>query len=111
MTEWTIVTLKEYFEKILEEKDKAINIALSSAKESVIKAENAAEKRFELLNELRSGVATKDQLGALEKVVDDLRSSRDTGTGKSSGISQSWAILLGAIGLIGTILAIFFALM
>lgn len=100
------VTLKEHFEAILSEKDKAINIALSAAKESVIKAENAAEKRFELLNELRSGVATKDQLYALEKIVDDLKTSRDQGKGKTAGLSQGAAIFLAVIGVLGTIIGI-----
>ncbi len=100
------VSLKEYFERILEEKDKAINIALAAAKESVIKAENAAEKRFELLNELRQGVATKDQLGALEKVVDELKTSKDKSDGKGIGLNQGWVILIGLVGLIGGIVAL-----
>lgn len=79
------VHLKEYFEKILEEKDKALAAALIAVKEENRKTEIAAEKRFELLNELRSGVATKDEVRALEKVVEDLKTSRDTGVGKGLG--------------------------
>lgn len=102
---WTIETLKEYFEKIfiekdkywhgiLNEKDKALAAALIAVKEENRKTEVAAEKRFELLNELRSGVATKDQLVALEKMVDDLKTSRDKGDGRGSGMDKMWAGIL-----------------
>ena len=66
------ISLKEYFEKILEEKDKALNAALIAVKAENQKTEIAAEKRFDLLNELRGDVATKAQLQALEKVVESL---------------------------------------
>lgn len=85
MQELTDIPLREHFEKILEEKDKALAAALIAVKEENRKTEIAAEKRFELLNELRSGVATKDEVRALEKVVEDLKTSRDTGVGKGQG--------------------------
>lgn len=47
--------------------DRAVQAALLSAEKAVTKAEVSANERFELLNELRSGVATVDQLHALEK--------------------------------------------
>lgn len=85
---------------MLDEKDKALQAALIAVKEETRKTEIAAEKRFELLNELRSGVATKDQLYALEKVVDDLKSSRDKGDGKSTGYTQFIGWILAAIAVI-----------
>jgi hypothetical protein len=94
---WNIETLKEHFEAILSEKDKALAAALIAVKEENRKTEVAAEKRFELLNELRSGVATREQLDALEKVVDDLKSSRDTGQGKGVGVGQGWAMATGVV--------------
>jgi hypothetical protein len=113
---WTIDTLKEHFEKILaekdkgfykilEEKDKALSAALIAVKEENRKTEIAAEKRFELLNELRSGVATKDQLLSLEKVVDDLKTSRDKGEGKGQGISQFIGWIIAGITIIGFIIS------
>lgn len=59
------VSLKEYFERILAEKDaayaqrfeaqeKAIQAALTAQKEAVQKAETAAEKRFDSVNEFRA---------------------------------------------------------
>jgi uncharacterized OsmC-like protein len=75
------ISLREYFEKILEEKDKALNAALIAVKAENQKTEVAAEKRFDLLNELRGDVATKAQLQALEKVVESLTRLVYTGVG------------------------------
>lgn len=63
------IPLKVYVDQRFSDADKAIQAALISQEKAIIKAETAAEKRFELLNELRDGVATTDQLEALEKVV------------------------------------------
>jgi len=79
--EWTVDTLKYHIEKLLEEKDKALNAALIAVKEENRKTEVAAEKRFDLLNELRGDVATKAQLEALEKVVKTLERLVYTGVG------------------------------
>lgn len=73
-SEWTIGTLKEHYDAFFIEKDKALNAALTSLNE-----------RLGLLNELRGGVATKEEIKALEKIVDDLKASRDTGVGKGIG--------------------------
>ncbi len=58
------VPIKEHFEAVLAEKDKgysqrfdaqekAVTAALTAAKEAVVKAEIAAEKRFDSVNEFR----------------------------------------------------------
>lgn len=105
---WTIESLKEHFEKLIAtqqvhfeniqaEKDKALTAALIAVKEENRKTEVAAEKRFELLNELRSGVATKDQLQALEKMVDDLKTSRDKGDGKGDVLAKFGGWIAAAI--------------
>src|SRR5687768_1606372 len=103
-SDWTVDTLKEHFERLLIEKDKALNAALIAVKEENRKTEVAAEKRFELLNELRSGVATKDQLHALEKSVDDLKSSSDRVEGKSSGYAQFIGWILAIIVIIAFVI-------
>lgn len=70
----------KYVEQLLAEMDKryqqrfdaqeaAISMALAQAEKTVSKAELSAEKRFDLLNELRSGVATRVELESLEKLV------------------------------------------
>lgn len=90
---WTIETLKEHFEAILVEKDKALNAALVSS-----------DKRLDLLNELRSGVATKDEVKALEKVIDDLKTSRDVSQGKTLGYAQILGLVVAAAAVVGLIL-------
>jgi hypothetical protein len=66
---WTTITSHAFFVAVLEEMDrryeqrfeaqeKAVSAALSSAQVAVAKAETAAEKRFEGLNELREVVTS-----------------------------------------------------
>ena len=104
MSDWTIDSLKEHYDQRFTDQDKAVNAALQAAKEAVIKAETAADKRFELLNELREGVATHEQLEAVEKVVDDLKTRLDTGTGRTAGYSGSWGIFLAIATLVVAVL-------
>lgn len=104
---WTIDTVKEHFERLLEEKDKALSAALIAVKEENRKTEIAAEKRFELLNELRSGVATKDEVRALEKIVEDLKGKSDKGEGRSAGINWIMGLLIAAAAAAGAILGKF----
>src|SRR5688572_26741026 len=58
MSEHTIDTLKELIEVQLRDQERAVQAALAAAKEAVNKAELAAEKRFESVNEFRA--QTKD---------------------------------------------------
>jgi len=56
------IRLKEHIEKILDEKEKALNAALISN-----------DKRLDLLNELRGDVATKAELKAVVEKIDTLQ--------------------------------------
>jgi uncharacterized tellurite resistance protein B-like protein len=80
--------------------DRAVQAALQAAKEAVIKAELSADKRFELLNELRTGVATTEQLESLEKIVNGLKEQLDKSAGRGAGVSALYGWLIGGIGLI-----------
>ena len=111
MTDWTTDTLKEHLEAILVEKDKALAAALVAVKEENRKTEIAAEKRFDLLNELRQGVATAEQLEALEKLMGALSqrltrlesslAGRTQGTDKTLGyIMMAFVVVNIIIGLI-----------
>jgi hypothetical protein len=57
---WTIETIKEHFEKLLAEKDKAINLALAAAKEAVGVAEKNAEKWRDNANEWRGAMVDRE---------------------------------------------------
>ena len=87
--------------------DRAVQAALQAAKEAVTKAELSADKRFELLNELRTGVATSDQLEALEKVVATLTRRVDTAEGHTAGGTDKqrglYAALAAAVALISIV--------
>jgi hypothetical protein len=76
---------------------------------AITKAETAADKRFELLNELRGDVATKSQFENLEKLFDALSARVDHAQGRSSGLNASWVYLLGLVAAIGTIVSIYLA--
>jgi uncharacterized tellurite resistance protein B-like protein len=89
--------------------DRAVQAALLAAKEAVLKAELSADKRFELLNELRTGIATSDQLEALEKVVTELAKRADQLAGATLGRSGLLSIILGIVGAIGVVVSIWFA--
>jgi hypothetical protein len=84
----------------------AINAAMAAAERAVTKAEVAADKRFELLNELRVGVATKEEVAALEKLISALkdelnliRTLMSETKGKSTGLKDGYGYLIGAGGL------------
>lgn len=61
MSDQQTIPLKEYFEKILTEKDKAINIALAAAKEAVGVAEANAEKWRNQSNEWRGAMNDREK--------------------------------------------------
>lgn len=105
------VSVLEYFTALLAEKELrdqqrfdgsniAINAALLAAEKAVTKAETAADKRFELLNELRVGVATKEQVEALEKRLNEMAARLDRAEGRSGGFSGAWVALVGAVGMV-----------
>jgi len=101
------VSLKEHFEKILAEKDKYFERILLEKDKALNAALVSSDKRLDLLNELRMGVATKDELRALEKIVEDLRASRDKGEGKGQGSKDVIDIIKLVIIIAGFLLAYF----
>jgi hypothetical protein len=109
------VSLKEYFEKILEEKDKAINIALAAAKEAVGVAENNSQKWRESANEWRAAMTDRENKFMPRAEFDAYRQSAETalkvekergdkGEGKGQGYTQFIGWILAAIAIIGFII-------
>jgi hypothetical protein len=114
MSEWTVDTLKEHFDALREDDQEAIAAALAAAKEAVIKAEVASEKRFEGINEFRGALndvvsrnVTRNEWSssheALIEKITELQRRADKNEGRGSGLSSAGAIAVGAIGVIGTI--------
>lgn len=89
-----------------EAQKEAVRAALQAAKEAVHKAELSVDKRLELLNELRAGVATTEQLEALEKVVAELADRLNRAEGRGAGLSAGWGYLLAALGAVATVIAV-----
>jgi phosphopantetheinyl transferase (holo-ACP synthase) len=78
----------------------AVQTALLAAKEAVIKAEVATENRLTLLNELRSGVATKEQMDAMAERLSDIKERQDRLEGRSAGLSDGMKVLISIVGLV-----------
>lgn len=108
-TEWTISTLKELFDRTIEDRDVRVNLALSAAKEAVTKAEAADEKRFTLLNEFRGQQADEARKYATRESVEQsvagldhrLKSTEDglaTLQGRALALAGFGALFGGVVG-------------
>lgn len=106
MSEWTIDTLKEYVEVKFAAANEQVHTALEVSEKAVLKAEAAAEKRFEGLNELRGAMedaskkfATNERLDGLEKQIDLIGRANEAASNKTLGSSQLLVLLisLGAL--------------
>jgi hypothetical protein len=126
---WTIGTLYIHFLRIIEDLDqrtserfdagdKQIKIAMDASEKAINKAEAAAEKRLEILNESRGQLrdqagtfVTKSELSAelraMAEKISDLSSRVLIKEGKGSGLQSGWLILVAAITLILMALGIF----
>jgi predicted nuclease with TOPRIM domain len=110
---WTIKTLKEHFEALRADDRRAIDAALTSADRANSKAEAAADKRFDSVNEFRATLAdqakqlaSRVEVSALDKRVQELTNRVNQAEGKGAGLSQGWGLLLGAAVLISSTFAV-----
>lgn len=117
MSSWTVETLKEHFEAVLAEKDKAINIALASAKEAVSVAEANAEKWRANANEWRGAMTDRERnfvqksefvvyKESVEKALTVEKERGDINQGKGMGAVSLWGYIVGAIGVVSMIISI-----
>lgn len=140
------VTLKEHIETLIDNNDrryeqrfndanvavgaalaaaeKAVAAALAGQKEAVTKAEVAAEKRFESVNEFRNTLSDQQRMllprleaevkfinieknfDSMIKEISSLRETRSLNTGKSEGVGVGWAWIVGAITVIAAVIAL-----
>jgi hypothetical protein len=90
--------------------EKAVAAALAAAKEAVVKAEAASEKRFDSVNEFRATL--KDQqtlliprtevdakLKALSDRLDDVDARTRTIAGRIEAVTWVWGVVIGIGGL------------
>lgn len=124
------ITLREHFAAMLGEADlryqqrfdaqntaldaarvaakEGVTTALIAAEKAVTKAEVATENRLTLLNELRSGVATKEQMDALAERVSDIKERLDRLEGRTTGLSDSAKVLISVVGLVIAMFGLYF---
>jgi hypothetical protein len=114
---WTVDTLKEFMTQRFADQDKAVQAALLAAKEAVLKAEVASEKRFESVNEFRGQLADQTatlmprqeytvQHAALMEKVNDLTDRVNISDGKARGSQITVGKIYAGLGAAVTILSI-----
>jgi uncharacterized membrane protein len=115
------IPLREYLQRQLDDlrtmlderhttSTEAVKTALTEQQRALQVSVVSIDKRLDLLNELRVGVATKAEVEALEKLVNGLMSRLDRIEGKGVGLTAGWAMLIGAVGLISTLIAVYLTL-
>lgn len=108
------------FRTLIESQGEKVALALAAAEKAVSKAEASTERRFDQFQEFRGQwvESVKDYVhkaefdattSALVDKIDDLRSSRDQGQGKSAGGQNLWGLILGGVGLVATMLFVILA--
>jgi len=115
------VPLKEHIERLLSERDrqyaqrfdaqeKAVASALAAAKEAVLKAEAASDRRFESVNEFRQTLTDQAATFAPRAEVDlrfaSLEKDRDHSAGRGAGLNAMWGYVVGAAGLVVAVVAL-----
>jgi hypothetical protein len=97
--------------------EKAVNTAMIAAEKAVAKAEVSAEKRFESVNEFRAQLTdqaatfmprseAEQRINAMSEKIDLLRTFAASTTAHGAGVGAAWGYLIGAVGLIGAVIAV-----
>lgn len=118
---------KEFHEHLAQVRTET-HAALEAADKAITKSETATERRFESVNEFRAQLSdqsrtfmpraeslqrheqTAEKLDGLENRVREevsrINSRLDLAAGRTTGLDKSWAVLVGAVGLVGGLIAI-----
>jgi hypothetical protein len=110
--------LREYIDVRFEAQEKAVQAALASADRAVAKAEMAAERRFDSVNEFRSTLSdqarllmprseTEQALKSLTDKIDILTSRVNQRDDRGRGMGDVWGFIVGAIGVVALIISMF----
>jgi hypothetical protein len=89
----------------------AVDAALNAAEKATTKAEGAAEKRFEAVNEFRATLSdqqrtlmprseAEQRLADLARQIADLKDERIQRAGQQEGASNTWALIAAGAGLL-----------
>jgi len=121
MSEWTVDTLRADLLARLEAIDARHHARADAAELAIAKAETAAEKRFEGVNEFRASLADQQRtlmprveaeirLNALDRHLDEIDNRLGAIESKSKGFAGGWGVAVGVVGLIGAVVAIILSL-
>jgi hypothetical protein len=129
---WDVEGIKEHFNQRFADQDKAVqaalvaqekavSAALAATKEAVIKAETAADKRFESVNEFRAQLTDQTRTfmpraemesrsASLGEKLDALDKRLTTTEGRKQGSGDTWkviaAVIAVSIPIIGILISI-----
>jgi methanogenic corrinoid protein MtbC1 len=106
-----IITLREYVDVRFAAEEESVKTALASADRANTKAEAAADKRFDSVNEFRKTLtdetatflprAEYNQASkAMEEKVNELTTRVTAAENRSAGLSQAWGYLVAAFGIV-----------
>lgn len=127
-SEWTVDSLKEHFEAIIDANDRryeqrfkdqeaAVKAALASAEKAVEREQDNSEKWRENANEWRGAMNDRERnlmprteaeqsMKSVTEKVDALASRSERSEGKNTGFTDGWKYLIAGIGLIATIVGL-----
>lgn len=97
--------------------EKAVQTAMTASEKAVTKAETAAEKRFDSVNEFRKAyqdlislmlprVEAEQRLTQMSEQIAELKQDAYQTRGRSAGLNAGWVYLIGAVALVGSLIAI-----
>lgn len=126
---WTVDTALAHLRAVADERDRryeqrfeaqteAVSAALTSAKEAVDKAETAATRRFESVNEFRAQLAdqagtfmprleAEQRIGQLAEKIDDIKGTRSQGFAQGGQVT---VMALAALASIAAVISVIIAL-
>lgn len=129
---WTVDTLAVFMQRQIDDmwralderstqQGTAVRDALQAAEKAVTKAEVAAERRFEAVNEFRGQLSDQAQtfmprseadvrFGALTKDIAELKKTQAETHGQGVGVDRVWGFLVAAIVAAGGVVGIIIAL-
>ena len=105
------------FQVLVSSQAEKVKLALDAADKAVSKAEQATEKRFESVNEFRASLADQSatlvtrtefisKVEAVAEKLSDLTDRLNRAEGKGAGIGALWGWIVGAIGLLSTVVVV-----
>jgi hypothetical protein len=95
------LSLKEYFERIFDEREKALNLAFRSQQDALGIATTALNRELEHLNKLRVECVTKEEftraIDAIKSDIHRLEQAQGRQEGKSISVTDGRALLFSVI--------------